>query len=313
MAHDIPLDRRPPAKDNVLGRRITARTLCLEFLNPNAVPCFDAPRKVVEERSMQESAAPATDERSRGSPPLVSSLAKGPGSGNSSPWRWVLVGCGAALVLTCVCLAAAVATIAFLEQRSATPTPLAAQRPQQTPVALATPRTRPTQPPTNPALPPDWQWFDDPSGQVSLAVPAGWNSYWEEQTCCNVTLVSFDPGQLPTGRIDWAPPGSGGEHEVPPGEVVVDLFLAAPPFAETPPSFRRPPDGEEIVGGRYRAQLYYGAPFAEWPHDQAITYLYQDDQGRDWCLVAYFGTPFDQATDTLAIVTAIVASIQHGG
>jgi hypothetical protein len=94
---------------------------------------------------------------------------------------------------------------------------------------------------------------------------------------------------------------------------VVDLFRLTPPFAEGRPSFGRSPDGEDLVGGRYRAELYYGAPFIQWPRNQAITYLYRDERGREWCLIAYFGTPFDQAPDDLATVTAIIASIQHGG
>ncbi|MDW8060839.1 MAG: hypothetical protein RMK01_12270 [Thermomicrobium sp.] len=251
--------------------------------------------------------------------PLVYSIDKPSDSGGGgSAWRWVAIGCAGALVLACLCIVAAAGTFYFLDLRNATPTAPVTQRDATaTAASPATPtRTvRPTPSPQhrNASVPSDWTWFDDPSGEVSLAVPSGWWYFFESETCCNVTLASFDPGSLPTGRIDWVPPGSGGTHEVPVGEIVVDLFRIAPPFADARPSFGRPPDGEDIVGGRYRAELYYGAPFTEWPHDQAITYLYQDDSGNEWCLVAYFGTPFDQDSDALATVATIVASIVHHG
>ncbi|MFN3336912.1 MAG: hypothetical protein ACK42I_05345, partial [Thermomicrobium sp.] len=262
---------------------------------------------------MQEFPSSTAHQPSEAQQPPVSAIDTRARDGEGSVWRWVLLGCGGTLVLTCVFLIAAVGTFVFLESRSATPTPRQAERAASTPARQTTPQpSRPT-PPPSPAITVDWQWFDDPSGQVSLAVPGGWYYAWEGATCCNITLTSFDPGRLPTGRIDWAPPGSGQPHEVPSGQVVVDLFLLTPPFAESRPSFGRPPDGEDLVGGRYRAELYYGAPFSEWPPTQAITYLYQDEQGRDWCIVAYFGTPFDQAPGNLATVTAIIASIRHGG
>jgi hypothetical protein len=83
------------------------------------------------------------------------------------------------------------------------------------------------------------------------------------------------------------------------------------PFADQPPDFGRPPDGEDIVGGRYHAQLYFSAPYTDWPSGQVITYLYQDDRGRQWCPIAYFGTPFEQDMEHLAMLGQIVASIQH--
>lgn len=262
---------------------------------------------------MQELPSSTADQPPQAQRPPVSAIDTRSRNGEGSAWRWVLLGCGGALVLTCVCLIAAVGTFAFLESRSATPTPLQAERAATTPARQATPQPSPATPAARPAIPANWGWFDDPSGQVSLAVPEGWNYAWERTTCCNVTLTSFDPGELPSGRIDWVPPGSGRPHEVPSGEIVVDLFRLTPPFAEGRPSFGRSPDGEDLVGGRYRAELYYGAPFIQWPRNQAITYLYRDERGREWCLIAYFGTPFDQAPDDLATVTAIIASIQHGG
>jgi len=251
------------------------------------------------------------------------------GDSGGFPWRWVLIGCGGALLLACVCLVAAAGTYAFLTVTRATPTPqFAATTPAARPARTATvgsgsptpatavqPAPRGTPSPStgqsSGGLPAGWQWFDDPSGQVRLAVPGSWNFFYEEKICCNVTLVTFDPGQLPSGRIAWAPPGSGAAHEVPAGEMVVDLFIVAPPYADQPPDFGRPPDGEDIVGGRYHAQLYFSAPYTDWPSGQVITYLYQDDRGRQWCLIAYFGTPFEQDTEHLAMLGQIVASIQH--
>ena len=273
---------------------------------------------------------PRFTETARPNRPLVYSVERAGDSGGS-PWRWVLIGCGGALVLACVCLVAGVGTYAFLTVTRATPTPQVAVTTPAAPPAR-TPTVSPASPiPTSavqpapqrtPApsrdqssegLPAGWQWFDDPSGQVRLAVPGGWNFFYEAKICCNVTLVTFDPGRLPSGRIAWAPPGSGAEHEVPAGEIVVDLFLVAPPFADQPPDFGRPPDGEDVVGGRYPAQLYFSAPYTDWPMGHVITYLYEDDQGRQWCLIAYFGTPFEQDTDHLAMLGQIVASIQHPG
>ncbi|MCS7050968.1 MAG: hypothetical protein NZL87_05075, partial [Thermomicrobium sp.] len=85
------------------------------------------------------------------------------------------------------------------------------------------------------------------------------------------------------------------------------------PFSPERPSFGRAPDGEDLVGGRYRAELYYGATSGDWPRNQALTYLYEDDRGRQWCIVVYFGTPFDEEPEKLATVTAIISSVQHGG
>lgn len=262
---------------------------------------------------MQEPPSSLTHQPPEAQQPPVSAIDTRSSDGRSAPWRWVLLGCGGTLVLACVCLIAAVGTFVVLESRSATPTPGQAERAATTPVRQTTPQSSPLSPQTGPAGPAGWQWFDDPSGQVSLAIPQGWTYLWEEGPCCNVTLVSFIPEELPSGRIDWAPYGSGEPYEVPADQVVVDLFLLAPPFADRQPSFGRPPDGEDLVGGRYHAELYYGAPFTEWPRTQAITYLYKDEQGRAWCLVAYFGTPFDQDPEAVETVTAIVASIRHGG
>lgn len=135
--------------------------------------------------------------------------------------------------------------------------------------------------------------------------------YWEAQ-CCNVTFTSFDPGDLPSGRIPWGPPGSGAEHEVPAGEMVVDIFLAAPPYADGPIDMG-PPAAEDVVGGTYPASLYFGAPFTDWPLGQVITYLWNGDRGRQWCLIAYFGTPFEQDQEHLATLGQIIATIRHGG
>jgi hypothetical protein len=147
---------------------------------------------------------------------------------------------------------------------------------------------------------------------VSLAVPNGWSVYYEESQCCNVTLTSFHPGELPGGRINWGPPGSGAEQEVPPSEMVIDLFLVTPPFAEGPIDFSFPSHGVEMVGERYVAQLYFVAPFTDWPIGQVMTYLWQDERGQQWCLIAYFGTPFEQDQQHLAILGQILATIRHG-
>jgi hypothetical protein len=193
-------------------------------------------------------------------------------------------------------------------------TPAAPAVVAQTPVPQTTSMHQTPTPevPSSSGIPEGWQAFDDPSGQVHLAVPAGWNAYGEESQCCNVTLTSFDPGQLPSGRINWGPPGSGAEHEVPPGEMVVDLFLVAPPFTEGSIDLGRPPDGEDIIGGRYPAQLYFSAPFTDWPIGQVITYLWEDERGHQWCLIAYFGTSFEQDQEHLVTLGQIVATIRHG-
>lgn len=232
--------------------------------------------------------------------------------------RWILLGCLGALVLTCICAAAGFGTYFVLEQRSATATPQQARgtsqaSPPRTPSATPQVAARSTPPPDAASIPDDWDWFDDPSGQVNLAHPQDWKVYYEESTCCNVVLTSFDPGDLPSGRIDWTPPGSGQAHEVPSDGVVVDLFLVAPPFADSRPDFGRAPDDEDIVGGRYRAEVYYGAPFTQWPENQAVTYLYRDDRGREWCLVVYSGTPFDRDPSIHATVSTVIAGIRHGG
>jgi len=272
-------------------------------------------------------------------PPLAAADRPGGRSGRPG-WRWLLIGCGSLLVLTCVCLAAAIATYVYLGSRSGTPTP---QLAASTPARVSTPARTParatgiatpspaaptsgetaasptasssTTPPegasSGTTLPEGWKWFEDPSGAVQLAHPSDWGVYYEQDVCCNVTLVSFDPGSLPSGRIAWAPPGTGAEHEVPPGEVVFDLFLVAPPFADQPPDFGRPPDGEDIVGGVYDADLYFSAPYTDWPVGQVITYLYKDDHGRQWCLVAYFGTPFEQDIEHLAVLGQVLATIEH--
>lgn len=199
-----------------------------------------------------------------------------------------------------------------------TPTPATPAAIAQTPVPQTASTPAPAyqastpQTPSSSGLPEGWQIFDDPSGQVRLAIPAGWNVYWEEFRCCNVTLTSFDPGQLPSGRLNWGPPGSGAEHEVPPSEMVVDLFVVAPPFAEGPIDFGRPPDGEDIVGSRYPARLYFSAPFTDWPTGQVITYLWEDERGQQWCLIAYFGTSFEQDQEQLTTLGQLVATIRHG-
>jgi hypothetical protein len=239
-------------------------------------------------------------------------------------WQWLLIGCGSLLVLTCACLAATIATYAYLNSRAGIlqldgSTPTRGSTPVRTPARATgtatplpgTPALGETTPSTVAPLPEGWLQFNDPSGKVRLAYPAGWNVYYEGKTCCNVTLVSFDPGTLPSGRVTWAPPGTGAEHEVPPGQLVIDLFLVAPPFAEQPPDFGRPPDGEDIVGGTYHADLYFSAPYTDWPTGQVITYLYTDDSGRQWCLVAYFGTPFEQDLEHLAILGQVLATIDH--
>jgi len=282
--------------------------------------------------------------------PLASSNQGKTDTGSSATLRYLLLGCGALLVLTCVCLAGSLGTFAFLQWRSGTPMgwPLAQDTPvtrvplNRTPVIQTTPPPGRAQRTPTPAAvtvgqtpvaevtlapvhqtpapavqsssghPQGWRAFDDPSGQVRLAIPPGWNAYYEESRCCNVTLTSFNPGELPGGRINWGPPGSGAEHEVPPGEVVIDLFLVTPPFAEGPIDFFRPPDGEDTVGGRYVAQLYFSAPFTDWPIGQVITYLWQDERRQQWCLIAYFGTPFELDQQHLATLGQILATIQHG-
>ncbi len=241
-----------------------------------------------------------------------------PPSRSGRSWTTFALGCAGVLLLLCVCVGVGFGTFYVLEQRSVTPTPQQALRTPQATAPRTSPATpqvagRGTPPPDAASIPGDWDWFDDPSGQVNLAHPQAWKVYYEESACCNVVLTSFDPGDLPSGRIDWAPPGSGQAYEVPSDGVVVDLFLLAPPFADARPDFGRAPDGEDIVGRHYRAEVYYGAPFTQWPRNQAITYLYRDDQGREWCLVAYFGTPFDRDPSALATVTTVIASIRHGG
>lgn len=270
---------------------------------------------------------PPTTPGERTERPLVYPVDRPTESGRSR-WQWLLIGCGSLLVLTCVCLAAAAGTYLYLNRGQGTPTPqLAVSTPSRSGTTAATPTrtTRATTPPpgtpsgsrpapiagTGTALPEGWQWFEDPSGAVRLAHPATWKVYYESETCCNVRLVSFDPGTLPSGRIAWAPPGTGAEHEVPPGQLVIDLFLVAPPFADQPPDFGRPPDGEDIVGGTYDATLYFSAPYTDWPTGQVITYLYTDGHGRQWCLVAYFGTPFEQDIEHLAMLGQVLATIDH--
>jgi len=243
-----------------------------------------------------------------------------------SRWPWVVLGCAGLLVLACACVG--IGVVGYDVYRSVVATVTATAQAQQaatapaeagaTPAAptSAMPTRSPSPPRTSsaPTPPPqrDWEWFEDPSGAVALAVPSGWTYAWEDNQCCNVTLLDFDLSSLPSGRIDWGPPGSGADYEVPAQHVVLDLFLLQEPFATEPPAVGRAPEGYEMVGGRYMARLYYGAPFTDWPTDRAMFYLYTDDAGREWCLVVYFGSPFRQMPEQLSTVQAIIASIQHG-